>query len=116
MIFNSFNGFDSTFFMYYEETDLQKRMAERSLRRVVLNDTNIIHLEGGSKQTKLSTIFMFVDSQYKYIKKHYSTIIYMLFYLFITPLILPSIFVRTASKTDRIKFIKMLLKHLYPIE
>lgn len=47
-LFNSLNGFSKDFFMYYEESDLQKRIANLGLKRYVITSTKIIHLEDGS--------------------------------------------------------------------
>lgn len=47
-VFNKIKGFDPDFFMYYEETELQKRMDEVGLKRYIINVRDIIHLEGGS--------------------------------------------------------------------
>lgn len=114
-IFNKLNGFDPIFFMYFEETDLQKRLSQLSLKRVILNDTNIIHLEGGSNNSKLSTTTLFVDSQFKYIKKHYPIFIYMFYYFMIIPFLLPSVLNKSSSSELKIKFLKVLIKHINPM-
>lgn len=114
--FSLLNGFDPIFFMYYEETDLQKRMSDISLKRIILEDTFIIHLEGGSTKKNLKTITLFVDSQYKYIKKHSFIIKYIFYYLFITPLLIPSVLRKSASKEDKRKYIRVLAKHLNPLK
>ena len=41
-------GFDERFFLYYEETDLQKRLVNLGYQNYLFNGTKIIHLEGGS--------------------------------------------------------------------
>lgn len=77
-------GFDSKFFMYYEETDLQKRIASHGFKRVLVPHTKIIHLEGGStgnKRTKNNdwkkiTIFR---SMLYYMYKHSNSIGFYLF-------------------------------------
>lgn len=47
-LFDKMNGFSKEFFMYYEESDLQKRIHNNGFRQYVLTKTNIIHLEDGS--------------------------------------------------------------------
>ncbi|MDD2493683.1 MAG: glycosyltransferase family 2 protein [Tissierellia bacterium] len=113
-IFTSLNGFDPSFFMYYEETDLQKRMSNKSLKRIILKDVNIIHLEGGSTSRKMSSNTIFIDSEFKYIKKHYPLFIYMLYYLLMSILLLPSLFNYTHSKKDKKIFLKMILRNAIP--
>ena len=75
--------FDPIFFMYYEETDLQKRMANQGLARIVINNHGIIHLEGASfDKTKQETVtfsrYIFShNSLFKYIKKHFTGLQYI---------------------------------------
>lgn len=74
VIFERLNGFDPEFFMYYEETDLQKRMAKIGLTRVIIPDVHIMHLDGGSFLQKGLTFKRFITSQKSmnyYILKHY---------------------------------------------
>ncbi len=47
-LFEKLNGFSKEFFMYYEESDLQKRVAALGLKRYIITTTKIIHLEDGS--------------------------------------------------------------------
>jgi GT2 family glycosyltransferase len=47
-LFNKFEGFSNDFFMYYEETDLQKRLAKAGFSRIIYNGTKLIHFGGGS--------------------------------------------------------------------
>jgi len=47
-VFDLTGGFEPIFFMYFEEADLEKRIAALQLRRVCLPSAKIIHLEGGS--------------------------------------------------------------------
>lgn len=85
-VFDSFGGFDSQFFMYYEETDLQYRMARNGYVRRVISTPQIIHLEGGSFAQKGLTFnrFMMAQRSYKYyISKHYNGIKYIAFRLFL---------------------------------
>lgn len=47
-LFDKLKGFSKKFFMYYEESDLQKRIANIGLQRYIITNTKIIHLEDGS--------------------------------------------------------------------
>lgn len=51
-VFDDLGGFDSKIFMYYEETDLQYRLSESGLIRRIIPGPEIIHLEGGSFNSK----------------------------------------------------------------
>lgn len=74
-IFEQFDGFDPYFFMYYEETDLQYRMARKGYVRRVIDTPQIVHLEGGSFSDKGLTFKRFKMAQRSYnyyIRKHFS--------------------------------------------
>ncbi|WP_262918270.1 glycosyltransferase family 2 protein [Mucilaginibacter straminoryzae] len=64
--------FDPGFFMYYEETDLQKRMHDLGYSNYVINERGIIHLEGGSFDSimKFERKLIITQSLNLYIKKH----------------------------------------------
>lgn len=47
-VFERLGGFDPDYFMYYEESDLQKRMRDLGLKAWVYTGTTIIHLEDGT--------------------------------------------------------------------
>lgn len=72
-VFNQIKGFDPDFFMYYEETELQKRMDEVGLKRYIINVRDIIHLEGGSFGHNLPfrRKMMMTKGMKLYIKKHF---------------------------------------------
>lgn len=65
--------FDPDYFMYYEETDLEKRMDNLGLKRIVLNIRDIIHFEGGSFETKLpfNRKLLMTKGMRLYIDKHF---------------------------------------------
>lgn len=110
-IFFLLKGFDTNFFMYYEETDLQKRMSKMLLKRVVLKDTSIIHLGGASTIKRLSSTTFFVDSDFKYMRKHYSSVVYFLYYILKIVLLIPTLFNDSHSKIDRKNYLKMLISN-----
>lgn len=69
--------FDPSFFMYYEETDLEKRMQNSGYDRIILNLREIIHLEGGSfkkKEVHVHRSCLIIKSMNLYIHKHFSGI------------------------------------------
>lgn len=79
-VFNQTGGFDPDFFMYCEEVDWQKRMAEAGLRRIVIDGPEIVHLEGGSEKgatnywspRRLANLY---TSRKIYRRKHYNRLI-----------------------------------------
>lgn len=85
--FGSLGGFDRNIFLYYEETDLQKRMDYQNRSRIILPSIGIIHLEGGSFGRAGLTFNRFCNSQTSYnyyIRKHFSGVKYLLFRLFVS--------------------------------
>ncbi len=75
-IFEELGGFDPSFFMYYEETDLFKRMFDKGLKSVILRETSIVHLVGSSSSSLINSnkYRMIHQSKMKYYRKHYSII------------------------------------------
>lgn len=65
--------FDEDYFMYYEECDLEYKLAEKGLKRYIIDGPEIYHLENGSDKSKkgysLSNIFNEI-SRIKYIRKN----------------------------------------------
>ena len=64
--------FDTNFFMYWEEVDLQKRMSNDGYKRKILSKGKLIHLEGMSTQKKVSLFRkkMYHTSLCYYFSKH----------------------------------------------
>ena len=111
--FDELNGFDEQFFLFYEETDLQKRMSTTGLKRIILRNQKIIHLEGYSSKTSYTTLksaTIFRDSLYKYFRKHFHFISYIAFYLTITPLLIYPLFSRKYSAKEKKEYGRMLLR------
>ncbi len=77
--------FDTRFFMYCEEVDLQQRMAQKGYQRIVLPHAGIVHFDGGSYQQVKKRSASRRQEQDRsiciYIKKHYSRPAYYLFLL-----------------------------------
>lgn len=65
-LFDKLDGFDKNIFMYYEETDLQYRLAQRGLSRKIIPGPRIIHLEGGSFENKGLSLKRFLMAQTSY--------------------------------------------------
>ena len=112
-VFDDLGGFDSEIFMYYEETDLQYRLSESGLIRRIIPGPEIIHLEGGSFNSKKLTVSRFIMAQTSYnyyLRKHFKGPYYYLYYVILCFIRL-TIFVTTDwSLKDKIKAYKVVLR------
>ncbi len=74
-VYREVGGFDPDYFLYFEETDLQKRIHEKGIRRTIIPGPQITHLEGGSDNGPIWTrnrLNRFYKSQKIYSQKHFS--------------------------------------------
>ena len=71
-VFIDIGGFDSAFFMYAEETDLQKRIRGAGFDIHLCADTHVVHLGGGSGTLESESVRRyFYTSQDVYLCKHF---------------------------------------------
>lgn len=72
-LFLKVEGFDKNFFLYYEETDLQKRLFTLGFQNFLINTSKIIHLEGGSFGTISNFKRIIIqESRNRYFRKHHN--------------------------------------------
>lgn len=71
-IFKQLDGFDPRFFLYFEETDLQKRMQKLGLKRLIISGPEIIHREWGSfiKKKRNNQLKFYFESFMLYAQIH----------------------------------------------
>lgn len=108
-------GFDPDFFMYCEEVDLQQRMANLGLERFIIPGPKIIHLEGGSDDSKkrawsFTRLKHLYKSKRLYFKKHFKKRHYPFFRIAYCIIVFPSILISSIINGDksRLKLIKYL--------
>jgi N-acetylglucosaminyl-diphospho-decaprenol L-rhamnosyltransferase len=66
--FRAVGGFDPSFFMYCEETDLQRRLAERGVSRLLVGVVEVGHLGGASSDPERTASWL-TASQLHYARK-----------------------------------------------
>lgn len=105
--------FDPRFFMYYEETDLQKRMKCLEFQRIIISGPKIVHYDGGTFNEKVKRSnnrrIMKTEGVFIYLKKYNSKLIYKLFRLVYFILRFPAVFNWRYSFEDNYKFFKRLI-------
>lgn len=70
-IFEECKGFNSMFFMYFEDEELQERINKKGYKIISVPEAKIIHLEGKSFEFKEKRYFLYTESKYKYINKKF---------------------------------------------
>jgi len=105
--------FDTQFFMYCEETDLQKRISDAGYSRLIVPQAQITHLDGGSynkNNNRSARRRIEQDRSYcLYIKKHFSYPKYMAFRTAFFFVRLPGVVSPHYKANENFKFLKMLL-------
>lgn len=112
-IYEKLGGFDPDYFMYYEETDLQFRMNKLNLKRKIIAGPQIIHLEGGSFNSKKKSNhkrIMFDISRFIYFKKNHSIIIYKTYRIIYFCVRAITYLDKSYTKQERIDYIRSLTK------
>jgi GT2 family glycosyltransferase len=81
-VFVDIGGFDRTFFMYAEETDLQKRIRSAGYDIHLCSGTQVVHIGGGSGTLESASVRRyFYTSQDFYMRKHFGFIGFVLYRL-----------------------------------
>lgn len=110
--YDGVSGFDESFFLYYEETDLQRRLVDLGYQNYLFNRTKIIHLEGGSDLGKKISNFkrmIIHQSRNRYLRKHDSRNYYK--YVFVDFFINIGRFIKLDySLAEKISFLKSTIK------
>ncbi len=115
-VIDKVGGFDETFFMYCEDVDIQKRMKEFGVKRLIIPGPQIIHFDGGS-YTKKNLRSARRRREYDkgkiiYIKKHYNIITYLLFRILFFFIRIPAYINPHYRFIDNIKYATMLLSKI----
>ena len=73
-LYESLNGFDEHFFLYFEEFDLCKRIKEKGFKLYIEPKAKIIHLWERSTKKRNDINRIFNESRFYYFRKHYGLI------------------------------------------
>ena len=112
--FEQCSGFDSDFFMYFEDTDLQYRFKQNGYFQMITQGPSIIHLLGGSKDKAQKRILhkyaLFLKSSFLYLKKHNLSISYKLYRILFFFCSISFFFSPEYTFNDKVNYYKELLK------
>jgi GT2 family glycosyltransferase len=107
--------FDERFFMFYEETDLQKRMDNQGFKRLIINESIIKHESGASfKNKEIISSWkrkITIESMLKYFYKHYPSYQVIAFQISLIILYIPIFFNFSYSFSEKLDFYKTLIKY-----
>ena len=105
--------FDTRFFMYCEEVDLQKRMEKLGFQRIIIPSCKIIHYDGGSYNIKncrsARRRLEYDRSKCIYIKKHFSIISYICFRVLFFLIRIPAFLNPYYRWKENISYLRMLI-------
>ena len=94
-LFFKCDGFDERFFVYYEEVDFSKRIADLGYKSMFLSRSHAFHVGGGaSRNVKAERLFYSIRSKFLYALKHFNkpSIIIVIVSIFIVEPITRTIF------------------------
>lgn len=107
--FLTLGGFDENYFMYFDDSDLQYKMAKNNLERRIINGPRITHLQGqsyvsGSLLKRIHT----TQSLFYYFKKNRNTIEYTILRLLFL-ISIPYLIYKHYRKKDIKNLIKVVI-------
>lgn len=97
--------FDEKFFMYYEETDLCKRMQDKGYKVKLVKEAKIIHLESASIESNLKKLKMMKTSEFYYFKKHFTHRILIVKFIYIILYLIDWLINKNENRKELLKLI-----------
>ena len=82
--FNEIGGFDTTIFLYYEETDLCLRLAKKTKYAYLIPEAEFIHLHGASTEKSIAIKKELKISLLYILRKHYGYLGYKIVLTYLT--------------------------------
>lgn len=107
--FDSVQGFDQDYFLYYEETDLFYRLIKKGFLVASVPQAKIVHLEGASEQLQEKTLQRSFLSKSIYFKKHQSKYKYNIcHYIYQCTVLSRIVFFYVLGRIDKRKYWSLL--------
>jgi GT2 family glycosyltransferase len=113
-IIKKFGLFDPSFFMYYEETDLQKKYHSRGFFSKIIETPKIIHLEGASNISypTFNKILIQLTSKLTYFKKWNNNLIFKLYLVLFLIIRSPFLLFSRYTKKEKAQYLELLISFL----
>ena len=104
------NGFfDPRYFMYQEETDMQKTFQEKGYNSYLIHGPQIVHLEGKSNNKNINRYLMQMEGTFVYLKKWEPQYKYYLFRISYALIRIPIMIIhKNYTWNEKVKYIKHL--------
>lgn len=100
--------FDENIFMYFEETDLCKRIFDNGNLIRFVENAQIIHLEGQSTKNKLQKKKMFKTSEIYYYRKHHPNQVWLVKLIYSMLYLIDWLILRNKDSKELIFFMEKL--------
>lgn len=110
-IADQYGLFDPAYFMYFEETDMQRRYASHNIKRRICAQPKIVHLEGGSQNKKKTNYKMQLirfKSKLTYLKKWNSSLAYLCYIIALSLIRIPIIAIYPYPISYKKEYLKIL--------
>lgn len=105
-LFDNLHGFDESFFVYYEDLDLSRRVTNAGYSINYLSEISAKHIGGGTtEKAKALRTFLTMRSRLVYAQKHFKALQFM-FYLPFALVCEPLIRILTSVLTQRLRFLE----------
>ncbi|QIY82128.1 glycosyltransferase [Chryseobacterium sp. NEB161] len=111
-VIDDFGAFDPDFFMYYEESEMQKRFNDNQFYSYILIGPQIVHLEGASinkSKPNLKKRIMAIAGCLLYFKKTETQFVNFIFRILLFIFSLPNLLNTKYSLSDRKNYIKTII-------
>jgi GT2 family glycosyltransferase len=111
-VFKNFHGFDEDFFMYFEETELEFRLAKAGFKIYSIPQANIVHFESKSHNSNENKIRNYMKSRKLYFSKTHSWLYRKITNgLFLTYLITSLLLCVIMRNKNKIRVLSIKLKY-----
>lgn len=111
-VIEKFGLFDPSFFMYYEETEMQFRYKKKGTSSVIITGPQIIHLCGGSQKKSLRSWEMELTGGFTFSKLCFNRCQYYFIRLTAFILFMPKVLLYPATLEQKRKTMKSLFKRI----